>query len=84
MAPSIDVYLKGETKPISPVRIAITLSKVAIKTAKAAPVGSNHDWKVSRPKARHTVADFYAAQMAGCYAAVDIYPTETDIWHLLE
>ena len=35
------------------------------------PVGSNHDWKASRPKARHKVADFYTAQMAGCYAAVD-------------
>ena len=43
MAPIIEVYLKGDTKPISPVRIAITLSKVAIKTAKAAPISNNHD-----------------------------------------
>ena len=43
IAASIEVYLKGETKPISPVRIATTLRKVAIKTAKAALIISDHD-----------------------------------------
>ena len=43
IAPSIEVYRKGETKLISPVLMAITLSKVAIKTAIAAPSMSNHD-----------------------------------------
>ena len=42
IAPSIDVYLNGETNPISPVRIAITLNIVAIRTATAAPMRSNH------------------------------------------
>jgi len=43
IAPSIEVYRKGETKPMSPIRIAMTLNKVAIKMATAAPRMSNHD-----------------------------------------
>ena len=46
IAPISEVYLKGETKPISPVLIATTLSKVATVTAAAANIINDQDAKL--------------------------------------
>ena len=53
IAPISEVYLKGETKPISPVLIATTLSKVATVTAAAAASRAGGLLVLAQPEVAH-------------------------------
>ena len=52
IAPISEVYLKGETKLISPVLMATTLSNVATVTDTAAVIISNHEAKSTSAQSR--------------------------------